>query len=372
MTREKKYRWFLGLALLVLVGLGLTIHSLGGPRQAVASAHRDYRLKSIQGSQSVMVSTGIKSSEGTSGKPGLPIAEEVRPVAEEVIVPSPSMALTPTQEVKGVKEIPWVQNEKMIPPIPRTLLESVSPVQRAQSHGSTKPVSKAVASGRYRFRNMNQEVLRENPWIIKDSDSKEYDLSSFSPKNEDIDLVLGDNIVTGLTDMAINGFVWTDFYFQGHKLLGLGDKLTGKAQAGKKRDRVFIQWDTVILKSGKSLPIRALALSMDKSVGVEGDRVGNLFVEASGSLFTELVRGVAESFKSRYQRAVDGSAVIDATQENLKNSGITGGQRVLDKLAALMAEDLEENKPYLFVRAGTRCKARLESPMDLSLADYGK
>jgi hypothetical protein len=53
-------------------------------------------------------------------------------------------------------------------------------------------------------------------------------------------------------------------------------------------------------------------------------------------------------------------------------TGGEGGMTVYQKISELLAEDIEENKPYLLVPAGTRLQAYLKAPVDISKADYGQ
>jgi hypothetical protein len=70
--------------------------------------------------------------------------------------------------------------------------------------------------------------------------------------------------------------------------------------------------------------------------------------------------------------SVGGSSVGSSASQNLTNQGYTAIQGGLGKISDLLATDIEENKPYLVVAPGTRCRAYLQNYIDVSAADYAK
>ncbi|MDD2708703.1 MAG: TrbI/VirB10 family protein [Verrucomicrobiae bacterium] len=253
------------------------------------------------------------------------------------------------------------------PPVPKTLLEPPLPP------AASRP-EKNHTSGRHTFNNLSPDALNA-PLIQKPASGGDYDLSRFAPEGEDIDLALIDHINSQSFEVPVKAGVWLPFYSGGFRLLDIGDQLIGKASPGKKRDRLIVTFEKIRLKDRRTLPIRALALSPDNSHGIRGCTVGNRFLLEAAPLLMEFAKGFGEVFQNRitqYSSGVNGIIRTETMDQNLRNAAIGGGKKVLDRIETIIAEEAEENRPYLVVLAGTRCKARLQGPLDLSQADYGK
>lgn len=254
------------------------------------------------------------------------------------------------------------------PPIPQPLLDQTPPSRKEFDKKAL-----AITPGRYRFNNQSPDALGGNVVVTQDNSLKEFNLGTFAPELEDIDLALLDNINSSALELDVAAGVWTPFYFQGNRLLEIGDKLRGQASPGRQRNRLIVKFTKIIKKDGRSLPIQGISLAVDGTLGIPGEKVGNLFQAAAGPLLAELIKGVSETFQDRERAVVGDSTVLtQVPTQNLKNAGLRGSQRVLEKIEELMSEELEENKPYLFVRAGTRLRCRLQTAVDLSQVDYGK
>lgn len=396
---------------LVLGGVCFVFFSGGKSRRFVDSARQNFQRSELRGRSSDEKSDGAKASvspvdDKANGK-GAEAALMASLTNNAPANPSPSnsvvgraadnsvrsvvpIEVAKTNAVEGVEEaqitppkdksmgsvmdISLAPTDTPAPPVPRSLIEApVAATPPSNSVGVPGSQAKVYGEGRYRFNNQSKDALNAKGLVV--SEKKEtYDLDQFATYGDDIELAFIDNVVTGDSELDVKAGVWLPFISLGKTLLKGGEQIVGKASPGKKRDRCKITWERIILLDKRSIPIKGRCVATDGSEGVQGKIVGDLFLQAAGPLLIELAKGVAENFKDRYSGTTisAGGFQIDATKQNLTNAGINGGQKVLDKLAEIMAADLEENKPFLVVYAGTRCKARLLAPLDLSQVDYGK
>ncbi len=380
-----RWRWLLiGIAsAIALIGLGLLLYQStqeGDPYRTVRESYAQQQggaVPSKGGSSEVAKVPPLSNKEGEERKSSP--EEEIRKL-EAIPLQSgvtPLKTVSPPLEMKsGIQERKVVEMESIPAPvfeepvIPQALLDQTPPSKNKEE---TSKVS--IAPARYRFNNLSPDAVLGNVVVTEDHSSKDFNLDTFAPEMEDIDLALMDHINSSSLELDVAAGVWTPFYFQGRKLLEVGDKLRGQASPGRQRDRLVVRFTKVIKKDGRSLPIQGISLAQDGTLGIPGEKVGNIFQAAAGPLLAELIKGVSESFQDREKGIVSGTGSAVATDlpaRNLKNAGIRGSQRVLDKIEELMTEELEENKPYLFVRAGTRLRCRLQVAVDVSQADYGK
>ena len=201
--------------------------------------------------------------------------------------------------------------------------------------------------------------------------------NTFSPRGEYIDLAILHNATTnqqGGIDIA--AAVWAPFYFQGHKLLDVGDKLLGTASAGKLRDRMLVTFDTVIFKDGRSLKLNAVAQDTDGTLGIKGFMVGDAFLQSMSSVLLDAAASFMSTFKDMTNNNTPSpfTSTSNGQQEvmNAKNGGINTAQGAAQSIAKMVAQDIEENKPYLLVIAGTRCRGYLKAYIDVSTREYGQ
>lgn len=363
-----------------------------------------------------------ENPENESGLRGLITGETPpasSPTPEEVntdaILPDGSIVTpTPTPERPGVIERPVevelrpVQAQKSIfttfpqVAVPNTITDASLPSR--QTNGGTTNVQTIfrTAPGRYLFNNLAPEVLGAEALVMTKSDEEiEYNPSTFSPMGETIQLAMMENATTENTEINITAAVWEPFYFQGNKLLDVGDKLLGTAAPGKKRDRMVIKFSKVVFKDGKSLPITAVAQDIDGTYGVVGIKIGDVMLNSIAPLlldtaaaFTGVIQELAyanvagaiqqvPSVNNNSQNTgfgLPGQSQQNQSQQNPNQQFATGstetagegGQTVYQKISSMLAEDIEENKPYLLVPAGTRLQAYLQGPADFSKAEYGK
>ena len=371
-----RWRWyFVGSAVIVaIVGIGLLLYQTGHESDPHRSIRDAYAQKQSNASDPLNPVTTKVTSKGESSpntNNELRRVEVLPGKLEEdqtVATPPPVELITNEKERKIVEFDPTPAPVFEEPAIPHALLDQTPPSRNKSELKKTE-----IAPMRYRFNNRSPDAVLGNVVVTEETSAKDFNLDTFAPEMEDIDLALMDNINSSSLELDVAAGVWTPFYFQGKKLLEVGDKLRGQASPGRQRDRLVVKFIKVIKKDGRSLPIQGISLAQDGTLGVPGEKVGNIFQAAAGPLLAELIKGVSESFQDRERGAVNGASVTsDLPVKNLKNAGIRGSQRVLDKIEELMTEEIEENKPYLFIRAGTRLRCRLQVAVDVSQVDYGK
>jgi type IV secretion system protein VirB10 len=276
--------------------------------------------------------------------------------------------------------------------IPSTITDGSLP-SRNTSDGTTNVQTVfRTAPGRYLFNNLSPEALGAQSMIMASSDeSTQFNPSTFSPMGETIQLAMMENATTQNTEINITACVWEPFYFQGNKLLDIGDKILGTAAKGKKRDRMVVNFYKIIFKDGRSLPINAVAQDIDGTFGVKGVKIGDVMLNSIAPLlldtaaaFTGVIQELAyanvEALTVGQIQTQNPNVGLNPNNQNpnaqfAQDSAQTGGEgigTVYQTISKLLAEDVEENQPYLLVPAGTRLQAYLRAPLDVSKAEYGK
>lgn len=262
---------------------------------------------------------------------------ENAPIPQEVMVPRPPVELTPREET---------------------------------GPGATAP----VLSGRYLFQN---RAASASAGGIQGTDmanlSGAVNIQTFAPESHEIDVILLDNVISDNTDGNVRGSVLRQFRWNGRPLLQPGDVLIGTVAAGDRRRRVRINWTKILLKDGRTLPIQSVARMPDGTPGVEGYQIGNLVLSALGPILADFVVGATQRLAGENQTITSfGQTVSTTSKGGLVEAAYSGANKAFERLRDLMLEELDEEKPYIFVPAGTECRAYLLNHIDLSQADYAK
>lgn len=375
--------------------------------QDPTSASREAYQRQRQASNDPASSSGVQSLiTGETQKKESPTPEEVDTSA---ILPDGSKVTpTPPPDRPGLIERPVEVTLQPAQPqknlfttfpqvaVPNTITDASLPSRQTNSGTTNVQTIFRTAPGRYLFNNLAPETLGAQSLVLtKSEEEMEFNPSTFSPMGETIQLAMMENATTENTEINVTAAVWEPFYFQGNKLLEVGDKLLGTAAPGKKRDRMVINFNRVIFKDGKSLPIRAAAQDIDGTYGVPGIKIGDVMLNSIAPLlldtaaaFTGVIQELAyANVAGAYQQipTINNntplvSPGLSGQQDNPNQQFATssaetageGGQTVYQKISEMLAEDIEENKPYLLVPAGTRLQAYLQTPIDVSRAEYGK
>lgn len=310
---------------------------------------------------------------------------------EDVMAVSP---LVKTND-KGVKVVPGViesdpktevitslpvvtSNPVIAPPVPDSLINQNLPGTNRNNQDLTPLTVVETEAKRYLFNNLDPGAIAGQVLLFSDSKALNINKKKFAPQSESIELIIGHHIATNNSELDVVAFVWEPFYFNGNKILDVGDKIIGKAAAGKFRNRVNVSFDKIIFKDGKSTSLSAIAQNTDGTVGIEGVVIGDRLLNSMTPILLEMAGAFADTFKDKLKGTASSISSVgqgnrtsqdDATP---KTAGINAGQGALEAISTLLAEDLSENKPYVLVLPGTRCKAVLKSYLDTTERDYGK
>jgi len=271
------------------------------------------------------------------------------------------------------------------PPVPDALLSQNMPNETANGQGASANAVGMVEPRRYLFNNQAPSAISTEGVVFSAPDRASSDISvqHFAPIGEEIELALVDAIASNNFELDVRAGVWNPFYFGGRKLLDIGDQVLGKAAPGKSRDRVIVKFYKIKFKDGKTLPITAVAKAPDGTEGIPGYMVGSRTLQAIIPVLLSATSGLVEVFKDRSIAAYVPSRLTAAgvTVETnnpqsrsgqLQDAGYSMLQSGLDRISMMVAQDVEENKPFLVVPPGTLCKAYLNDYIDTSRADLGK
>lgn len=390
-------------AIIALVFVGIRILS-SDPTSSSREAYRRSAAASSASNESNSLEK-IMTGESSTNKPSpipTPVANE-----DSMLPGGATVSPTPTPERPGViqdtveVELQPAQPKKNIfttfpdVVIPNTITDGSLPSRQSTNNSSNVQTVFRIAPGRYLFNNLSPDVLGANALVMTRSDKDvQFSPSTFSPMGETIQLAMMDNATTQNTEINVTAAVWEPFYFQGNKLLSVGDKLLGTAAPGKQRDRMVVKFNKIIFKDGKSMPISAVAQDIDGTYGIKGIKIGDVMLNSIAPLLmdtaasfagvlqelayanvTAMTAGQISTQNPMYISSTPGGAQNGANQQFAQNAAQTGGEgtmTVYQKISDMLAQDIEENKPYLLVPAGTRLQAYLQAPMDITVADYGK
>jgi hypothetical protein len=372
-----------GCILMALVFLGIAIKVVGS--DVGAASRRKY---AGHGEAANLVPQPTPSPSGTPMQNLLPSGNTADSEAREKAVipgvlkdeatPTPTPTPTPTQEVSSI-------------PVPNGLVEQQIPLSRQSGSGTYSEMNPKVetAPSRYLFDNETPGAMAGGVTTITDTNG--ISSKTFSPVGESISLRTMASASTRDTEIPIVAGVWEPFYFNGHKLLDIGDKIVGTAAAGKVQGKATVTFHKIIFKDGKSMTINAIGTDVAGNLGIPGVTVGNTLMSAIGPVLLSLASAVTKSFEQSATQVTGTGAVaatasgltggliggqtVSATQnatQSAQNAGLQGAQAALDKISGLLATDMEENKPYLLVLPGTACKALLVEPLDVSRRGLGQ
>jgi type IV secretion system protein VirB10 len=351
-----------------------------GPKKPLLNTGDDPtspRTASSASPKSGGVTGGTASSLGSAsaGPPLRPPSGEIpRPIPTDPNEGRPTTQFTlPPDKGLIIPQSPTDSTNTGYIPVPPSITQ-IQPPQKGgpDGSGSVKTV-KVTRPDRYLFNNMSPSALSSGKFAVTStSGDADINVDTFSPQGEDIEVVLMDNIAGNNFEVPVNAAVWFEFYFQRNLLLPIGTKLIGTAAAGKTRNRLLVRFNRVIFKDGRSLPINAIALAPDGTVGIPGQLVGNVLLDTLGPTLLEAAANVARVLQDRTTNQNSFGFVNQTIDASLKNAGLEAVASITDRIQALIEQDLEENKPFVFLPAGTRFRVRLQAPLDTSIAEYAR
>ncbi|TFE67976.1 type IV secretion system protein VirB10 [Methylacidiphilum sp. Yel] len=326
--------------------------------------------------------------KGEKSKLKAVIPEEIVQAKEKI--PEPTLPPTqvkapPTSKDKSSLGVLEQQPPNRLAPVPRGIVDQKALARDSQA--SDQPVIIKWARKRYLFRNLSLSALETNGTEDKGGSEGPFaniDINSFSPQGEMIEAALVNSAFSSNTDVDVVGAVWLPFYFQGNLLLEPGDRLIGTSGGGTAlRDRMMVHIDKIIFKDGRSLPIQGVALHTDGTEGIKGYRVSEYGKQLLGPILAAM--GQAFLYAMEYQSfnyymspygltpwGLYGQPAYNGAKQAMMLGGMYAGTNAMQQIMNILAQDIEQYKPYVFVPAGTRFRVFLKSYMDISKADYGR
>lgn len=198
--------------------------------------------------------------------------------------------------------------------------------------------------------------------MIVFDNTKDYQSDEMVPLGSMVKCLLIHNIVTNNFNAPVIAQVWEDFYFDGKLLIPFGARIYGTAFAGRQRDRVMVQFHSIVFQDGKTIKINGIGLSQDGSGGLTGtvidERNKKMFIEMAMNFLTGLAAGLQKTATN----AVTGMTEVESTS---RNAILTGVANTFQKEAQRIQRESEEAKGYAIVLAGSELTVYLEKEADV-------
>jgi hypothetical protein len=234
---------------------------------------------------------------------------------------------------------------------------------------------------RYLFNNLSPDAVSGNSVVLSGDNGKDYAIAGFAPKSSIIKLAMLQAVSSADMELDVTAAVSEPFMFQGHQLLEIGDQLLGTASSSNKRDRILVTWHTILYKNGMSTAIDAVARDPSGQIGIPGVQVGSRILQSITPVLLDTAAAFVQAFRQNaYTTIIPNNVSVGGTvtvtnnqsaEAQLTDAGLSSVQGGLDKISELIAEDVESNKPYIFVMPGVKCQAYLRAPLDVTKRDYG-
>lgn len=370
----------------------------GGAAVIIALGVLGFNIVSKDPTKDARESYLAKTGAGGAGESAEPSAAPEQTETIAVLPDGTTPVPSPTAGIPGVIEDSPAQVElapaeplgrtnifTTFPPVPETLINPSLPGNEGQDGSTNVRTITRIRADRWLFNNLSPGAVGAEALVAASSDPLAgLNPTTFSPMGETIQLALMENATTERFSVSVMASVWEPFYFQGNKLLDIGDKLVGKAAPGKTRNRMVITFDKVIFKDGRSLPIEAVAQDIDGTYGVKGIKIGDVLLNSAGPLLLDTAASFFEVLQDVAKNAtvvtgtgntgviVGGNNGSQSPTASATQAGTDSGRNVFDTISELLSEDIIDNQPYLLIPAGTRLQAFLTAPMDTTKAAYGK
>ena len=296
----------------------------------------------------------------------------------------PSSSANFTAPAKGNNDAALVVGsaDQASPPVPDSLLNQGYPGTSGNSANGTVPNAVTVTDPRrYLFNNLSPDAVSGNSVVLSGDNGKDYAIAGFAPKSSIIKLAMLQAVSSADMELDVTAAVSEPFMFQGHQLLEIGDQLLGTASSSNKRDRILVTWHTILYKNGMSTAIDAVARDPSGQIGIPGVQVGSRILQSITPVLLDTAAAFVQAFRQNaYTTIIPNNVSVGGTvtvtnnqsaEAQLTDAGLSSVQGGLDKISELIAEDVESNKPYIFVMPGVKCQAYLRAPLDVTKRDYG-
>lgn len=273
-------------------------------------------------------------------------------------------------------------SDQQSPPVPDSLLNQGYPGTNGNTQNGAVPNAVTVTDPRrYLFNNLSPDALSGDSVVLSGDNGKDYSIAGFAPKSSIIKLAMLQAVSTADMEMDVKAAVCEPFIFQGNRLLDIGDQLLGTAASSNKRDRILVTWHTILYKNGMSTAIDAVAQDPSGQIGIPGVQIGSRILQSITPVLLDTAAAFVQAFRQNAYTTIIpnnvsvGTVTVTNTSQSaeaqLTDAGLSAVQGGLDKISELIAEDVESNKPYIFVMPGAKCQAYLRAPLDVTKRDYG-
>jgi hypothetical protein len=389
--------WLIGVfAVLILLGGGFVVYQYINTKDPTATLRRQEARRQVA-SGSVIPGTNSFGTTSASPAPAANTASfstlpsttaptsgpgDILPpgVTTPTPLPNPETQSTLPMETVNAPTTGAIQNESGVGLHPDASIPvpNISDNLRRQSAGGNSGAGLGrveIEPDRYLFNNLDPSALGGDTVVLKD-DGKSFDLNTFAPEGEAIEVVMATNASTDSAAVPVMAAVYLPFYYKGHLLLPIGTRLLGKAAPGEHRDRMNITFDKIILKSpyediGKTVTITGIATDLDGTVGVQGYRIGNDLLTTLVPILLNFSNSFTASLEQNQTYNSGYGGTVQTPLVSGQNAALQATQSSLQSINQLIAQDVEDNKPYVLVLAGTRLKVVLSAPLDTSKKGYG-
>jgi hypothetical protein len=272
-------------------------------------------------------------------------------------------------------------SDQSSPPVPDSLLTQGFPgTSGSSANGAVPKPPTVIDPRRYLFNNLSPDAVSGNSVALSSDNDKDYSLAGFAPKSSIIKLAMLQAVSSADMELDVKAAVCEPFMFQGHQLLEIGDQLLGTAASSNKRDRILVTWHTILYKNGMSTAIDAVAQDPSGQIGIPGVQIGSRILQSITPVLLDTAAAFVQAFRqSAYTTIIPSNVSVgtvtvsnnQTAESQLTDAGLSSVQGGLDKISELIAEDVESNKPYIFVMPGVRCQAYLRAPLDVTKRGYG-
>ena len=193
-------------------------------------------------------------------------------------------------------------------------------------------------------------------------DTDKVSSSQVVPLGSMVKCLLISQIVTNNFDTPVVVQVWQDFYFNNKLLLPFGTRIYGTASAGKQRDRVLVNFHSIVFQDGRTVDITGFGLSKNASGGFTGVVVDERNKKLVAEIAVSLLAALPTALQDTYQNS-SGDKQAEAT---LKNAVLEGVGNSLQKEAQRIQEEILKAEGYAVVFPGTAVLVYFEQQADVN------
>ncbi len=135
-----------------------------------------------------------------------------------------------------------------------------------------------------------------------------------------------------------------------------GLRFLGQAKQGSSEGRLFIDFDRVVFRSGKVLPIKGTALDDVGGYGLKAQVISSKALMVAGSIAGSFISGYAASQQSTSQSAFG----FSQPQTGSRNGILQGVAQTAADQSKKLIEDATKEKPILVVEPDTKVSLYLD------------